>query len=166
MTTTYAIRISKEYITFAAAHFITYDGHQCEGLHGHNYRARVALDGPVDANHYVVDFSRIKKLMRELIEPLDHKVLLPLENPLVHVEATGGSVFARYKDRTYQFPRRDVALLPIPNTTAEMLARYLLGGVKKYLEQDGPRAVTSLEMEVEESFGQAGVCRELLRAAI
>lgn len=34
---------------FASAHFITFAGHRCEGLHGHHYRARVTLDGELDA---------------------------------------------------------------------------------------------------------------------
>ena len=49
---------------FCAGHFITYDGHECEPLHGHNYRAAAALEGPLDENAYVFDFTRLKRALR------------------------------------------------------------------------------------------------------
>ena len=39
------VTVEKDYLVFASAHFITFAGHRCEGLHGHNYRARVTLEG-------------------------------------------------------------------------------------------------------------------------
>jgi len=51
-------------------------------------------------------------------------------------------------------------LLPIPNTTAEMLARYLLGRVKEELRTAGGGKLEALAVEVEESFGQSGCYRE------
>lgn len=41
----FRIHVAKEYLSFSAGHFITYNGHQCEPLHGHNYRARITLEG-------------------------------------------------------------------------------------------------------------------------
>ena len=52
----FSIRVSKDYFLFCCAHFITYEGDDCERLHGHNYRVAVELDGPLDGNHYVFDF--------------------------------------------------------------------------------------------------------------
>ena len=37
----FRVSVTKDYLVFASAHFITFAGHRCEGLHGHNYRARV-----------------------------------------------------------------------------------------------------------------------------
>ena len=39
----YKVTVTKDYIVFASAHFITFAGHRCEGLHGHNYRATVTV---------------------------------------------------------------------------------------------------------------------------
>src|SRR5579864_735973 len=119
---TYRISVAKEDLVFAAAHFITFAGHRCETLHGHNYRAAVLLDGELDPESwYVVDFSAVKKIMRKLTAELDHKVLLPLENPRLQVATRDGSVQVAYENKPrYVFPERDCVLLPIPNTTVEM----------------------------------------------
>ncbi len=154
----YKIIVEKDYLVFACGHFITYSG-KCETLHGHNYRARVELEGELDENSYVWDFVSLKGLMRRLVDELDHRVLLPLENPALSLSEQGDSIQALYKDRRYVFPRSDVVLLPIHNTTAEMLARYLAGRVKEELRRAGGGKLTALVVEVEESFGQSAWCR-------
>ena len=63
----------------------------------------------------------------------------------------------------YVFPRRDCALLPIPNTTVEMLAQLLTDRLRAELEMMGARGLTAIEMEVEENFGQSAVYRLALR---
>ena len=59
----------------------------------------------------------------------------------------------------YVFPRRDCALLPIPNTTVEMLARLLTARLRGELDKSGARGIRWIEMEVEENFGQSAVYR-------
>ena len=39
----FRVSVSKDYLVFASAHFITFAGHRCEGLHGiERDRARLA----------------------------------------------------------------------------------------------------------------------------
>lgn len=159
MTDSFRIHVEKDYIGFSAGHFITYDGHQCETLHGHNYRVRIALEGPVDENSYVLNFVDIKHMMKRLCDELDHRMLLPQHNSLLTLEESEGSVSVRYRDRRYVFPRIDVRLLPIPNTTAEMLAQYLAGRAVDDLRRLGAARLKSIEVEVEESAGQSAVYR-------
>jgi 6-pyruvoyltetrahydropterin/6-carboxytetrahydropterin synthase len=158
----FRINVEKDYIGFCSGHFITYDGHECETLHGHNYRARIGLEGEIDENFYVFDFVRVKRLMRRLTDELDHRMLLPLSNPLLELERTEESVSVRYKRRRFVFPSEDVVLLPIPNTTAEMLARYLAGRALAELRGLGAASLTAIEVEVEEAPGQSAVYREEL----
>ncbi len=155
----YRVAVEKDYLVFAAGHFITYAG-QCESLHGHNYRARVELEGQLDENHYVFDFGRLKKIMRRLCDELDHKVLLPLENPGIQLTEEGEGVAVTYGRTRYLFPRQDVVLLAVPNTTAEMIARHLALRLRAELEPLAVGNLTSLEVEVEESFGQSAYYRE------
>lgn len=156
----YEVRVSKDYLVFAAGHFITYGG-QCERLHGHNYRVSAVVAGDVDENHYVFDFVELKAIMREIIKELDHKMLLPEHNPALKIGEDGDSISVRYEERRYLFPRQDVVLLPVPNTTAEMLAKYLAGQLREVLS--GRRArLTGMAVEVEESFGQSAWYRESL----
>src|ERR1043166_7006471 len=89
----YRVAVTKDYLVFASAHFITFAGHRCEGLHGHNYRASVTLEGELDDETWLVfDFVMLKQIMRRLCDEIDHKVLLPLENPRLQVVEDGGSV--------------------------------------------------------------------------
>src|SRR5260370_31793278 len=91
----FKVSVTKDNFIFAAAHFITFPGHRCERLHGHNYRTRVAVEGGLNAEaHYVLDFAELKQLVRRLTDEIDHKVLLPLENPKIQVRETGDSVTA------------------------------------------------------------------------
>jgi 6-pyruvoyltetrahydropterin/6-carboxytetrahydropterin synthase len=161
----FRVSVSKDYLVFASAHFITFAGHRCEGLHGHNYRARVTVEGALDEETwFVFDFVVLKRLMRELCDEIDHKVLLPLENPKIQVTEEGDAVMVAVEGKPrYRFPRVDCSLLPVPNTTVEMLAELLADRCRAKLESMGARGLTAIEMEVEENFGQSAVYRETLR---
>ena len=155
----YRVRIEKDYTVFCSGHFITYDGHECEPLHGHNYRAAASLEGPLDENAYVYDFTKLKRALRSVVDRLDHRMLLPTKNALIQVTQAGAEVEARYRDRRYVFPLSDVVLLPIPNTTAEMLAWWIAQELRHGLGTLSA-AATALEVEVDESAGQRAFYRE------
>ncbi len=159
---TFRVRVEKDYTVFSAGHFITYDGHRCEPLHGHNYRVAVALEGPLDENFYVFDFTRLKGHLKKIVDRLDHRMLLPIQSKRIQVEEEDDHIVAIYKDKRYVFPAPDVVLLPIPNTTAEMLAQWVSGQLKEILEPPVLTRATAIEVEVEESFGQRAVYREEL----
>ena len=160
----FKVHVTKDYTVFCAGHFITYAGDQCEPLHGHNYRAAVTVEGALDENAYVFDFTVLKKLLRGICDRLDHRMLLPRDNPRLAVSEEGPSLFVRYREKTYMFPRQDVVVLPIPNTTAEMLAQWIGGEIETALRERGATNLTMLEVEVEESFGQSALARrELFR---
>jgi 6-pyruvoyltetrahydropterin/6-carboxytetrahydropterin synthase len=157
----FKVAITKEDLVFAAAHFITFAGHRCETLHGHNYRAGIVIEGGLARDSwFVVDFAAVKKLMRGLTGELDHKVLLPRDNPKLTIAEENGSVRVAFDGQPrYVFPSRDCAILPIPNTTVEMLAQYLAGRVRAEL---GSLHLKAIEIEVEENFGQSASYRETL----
>jgi 6-pyruvoyltetrahydropterin/6-carboxytetrahydropterin synthase len=157
----FRVTVSRDDHVFASAHFITYAGHRCEGLHGHNYRAGVTVEGHLDEESWwVFDFVALKKIMRRLCDEIDHKVLLPLNNPKLQVVEDGESVKVAYEGKPrYVFPRADCALLPVPNTTVEMIAELLTNRLRAEFERLGARGLTAIEMEVEENFGQSAVYR-------
>src|SRR6266566_5046866 len=131
----FKVAITKEDLVFAAAHFITFAGHRCEKLHGHNYRASLVVEGGLeDSSWFVVDFSAVKKVMRGLTAELDHRVLLPRDNPKLTIAEENGSVRVAFDGQPrYVFPAGDCVILPIPNTTVEMLSQYLAGRVRAEL---------------------------------
>lgn len=159
MTHRFKVTVSKDYLTFSSAHFITFSGHQCESLHGHNYRVGVSVEGDVDPEcAFVVDFAILKDVVRELVKPLDHRVLLPSRSEKLAYREEGESLLVDYLGRRrFLFPRSDCALLPITNTTAEMLAEYLALNIRSRLERFANLA--AIEVEVEESVGQSAFYR-------
>ncbi len=78
--------IFKEF-TFDSAHFLPNVpvGHKCKEMHGHTYRLRVWIDGKPDpVIGWVMDFAELKKIIKPVIEKIDHTVLNNiegLENP-------------------------------------------------------------------------------------
>src|SRR3954469_24602219 len=103
----FRVSVTKDYLVFASAHFITFAGHRCEGLHGHNYRARVTLDGALDEESwFVFDFVILKRIMRRLCDAIHHKVLLPLENPKIQITTDGDAILVAYEGKPrYVFPQ-------------------------------------------------------------
>ena len=158
----FRVSVTKDYLVFASAHFITFAGHRCEGLHGHNYRVRVTIEGALnEESWFVYDFVELKRVMKRLCDEIDHVVLLPLQSDRVTVVEEGDTVRVAVDGKPrYVFPRKDCALLPIPNTTVEMLAQLLTDRLKAELDQQGAKGLTAIEMEVEENFGQTAVYRE------
>ena len=154
MPESYHIRVTKDYLVFCSGHFISYEGDKCERLHGHNYRAAVEIEGPLDENSYVFDFIALKDRTRAITDELDHRMMLPTRNPLIQVEAGPRSVHVRYRDREWLFPRDDCILLPIENTTAELLARYIAHRLLVDLEKQHNFRPEVLRVEVEENVGQ------------
>jgi len=157
----FKVSVSKDYLGFSSAHFITFSGHQCESLHGHNYRIAVTVEGDVDPEcAFVVDFGVIKRIVRPLVQAMDHKVLLPSKNTKLVLRQEDQRMMVEYLGAArFVFPVSNVALLPISNTTAEMIAEYLAHEVRLAFKEEGLRRLEALEVEVEESFGQSGYFR-------
>jgi 6-pyruvoyltetrahydropterin/6-carboxytetrahydropterin synthase len=151
------VRVTKDYLVFSAAHFITFAGNICERLHGHNYRVAAEVEGPLDENQYVVDFIALRDILREIVNELDHHVLLPTDHPTIHVVATTESVEATFEERRWVFPRGDCVLLPVANTTAELLARYIGRRLIGALTERSGISPQRTRIEVDECEGQWGV---------
>ena len=151
----FQVRVTKDYLVFCSGHFISYEGDKCERLHGHNYRAAVEIEGVLDENHYVFDFIMLKNRTKLITDELDHRMMLPTKNRVILLEESAKSVRVRYKDREWVFPRDDCVLLPIENTTAELLGRYIGGRLLSDLRATCNFVPQALRVEVEESFGQS-----------
>ncbi|MDB9884294.1 MAG: 6-carboxytetrahydropterin synthase QueD [Fidelibacterota bacterium] len=74
-------------ITFEAAHLLPNvpTDHKCRQLHGHSFKVRLTLNGPIDKSlGWVEDFSEIKEVFDPIYNQLDHHYLNEiegLENP-------------------------------------------------------------------------------------
>jgi len=81
--------------TFSAAHALRDYRGKCERVHGHNYRVRVTVEGAELArNGLLIDFVDLRRLLHEVVEPFDHRVLIEIP-PFDSVNPTAEEM-ARY----------------------------------------------------------------------
>jgi 6-pyruvoyltetrahydropterin/6-carboxytetrahydropterin synthase len=148
----YRIVLAKEDFKFSAAHFTLWNGGGAELLHGHNYQVQVELaGGELDAAGLLADIERCKQSLRALCARLDSRTLLPAASERLLCTRRGDVVEARLGGRRYTFPAADTLLLPLVNTSIELLARMLWHDLAPELR--GSR-VEVLAVSVEESAGQ------------
>ena len=107
------IRVTKEF-RFEAAHALMgYDG-PCKNVHGHSYELSVTVIGsPVPEKSsaklgMVMDFGDLKKLIKkQIIDPLDHALLLNSEIPHKELQKSGepftNIVFVPYQPTSENF---------------------------------------------------------------
>ncbi len=157
MGSVFRVSLSSDHLVFCAAHFITWREGECEPIHGHNWRVKAVVEGPLDENHYVADFIGLRDSLRSLLAELDHRVLLPTQHREIKLVCDEREVTATFRERRWVFPRAECALLPVANTTAEMVAQYLAQRWREVLGTLAPRVVR-LELHVEECDGQTGIC--------
>lgn len=158
-TPEYRVRVTKDHLVFSAGHFITFNGDICERLHGHNWRVEVEVGGPLDDNSYVFDFIALRDATQELVNQLDHRMLLPTQHDRIEVVLGEKEVEARFAARRWVFPRDDCVLLPVANTTAELIAHWMAEQLVETVRAHGRNHVQWLAVAIEENFGQWATCR-------
>lgn len=151
----YLVRVTKDHLVFCSGHFISYEGDKCERLHGHNYRATVEVEGQLDENFYLFDFIALKRHTKVITDELDHRMLLATRNAFIKVDESPERVRVTYRGREWVFPRDDCMLLPVENTTAELLARYIGQRLLAALKADHGFTPEVMRIEVEENVGQS-----------
>jgi 6-pyruvoyltetrahydropterin/6-carboxytetrahydropterin synthase len=155
MSEAYCVRVAGAWIGFSAAHFITFGPGECEQLHGHNYRVAAEVAGPLDEHACVVDFVALETALRGILDAFDHRVLLPTAHPQIRVKALGEEVEARFAQRRWVFPRGDCVLLPVTNTTAELMARYIGRRLLESLAGIGCPRPQQVRIELSEGRGRS-----------
>jgi 6-pyruvoyl-tetrahydropterin synthase len=143
-------------LSFSAAHFITLEGYY-EPLHGHNYSISAELTGTnLTSDSYVLDFSVVKKLLREFIDTVNHHFLLPLHNPHMSITEQEGEWEIRLTDGArFILPTASVSPLPVDNITAERLAEYFGKKLSAELAARNITNITSLTIGVAETEMQS-----------
>ncbi|MFW9970211.1 MAG: 6-pyruvoyl tetrahydropterin synthase family protein [Candidatus Odinarchaeota archaeon] len=117
-------------IKFSASHFLK-TPLQCTRLHGHNYHVSVEISDNLDKDHFVVDFTDLKKNLRAIVKPMDHYVLIPRHSEDLKVREEKDSIEILTSKKRYVLPREDVFFLPLPATTSELLAKYIHDKLKE-----------------------------------
>lgn len=151
-----SLDLYKQNFKFSAAHFLIFDQKRAEGLHGHNYKVRVQVEASVDFDleeqGFFIDFNILKKIIRKKLRNWNEKVLLPERRKDMIFTEKGSSVEVRFRERFYVFPKKEVELLPINNTSVEQMSRLLAEDFFKKFQKYG---VKKIQISVEETEGQA-----------
>ena len=141
----------KSNIRFSSAHIIP-EYEKCGRLHGHTYAVHVNVKGEMDEKGIIIDFSLLKGTLREIVNNLDHKILVPRESKVLRIEKKNDNVKISLLDKQYLFPIDDCVFLPLNSTSAENLANYILNELIKKLTL--PKQIESIEIGVDEGYGQ------------
>jgi 6-pyruvoyltetrahydropterin/6-carboxytetrahydropterin synthase len=165
MNERYRVEVEKDSLVFSAGHFITFAGGVCERIHGHNWRVRVEVEGSLDENQYVFDFLALRDQTKAIVDRLDHRMLLPTRSALIRVALEGRQAVARFQDRLWSFPADECVLLPVENTTAELIARWIAGELAAAWKEAHTPPPDRLRVGVEENFGQWATCEIAPREA-
>jgi 6-pyruvoyltetrahydropterin/6-carboxytetrahydropterin synthase len=158
----FQVSMRKAVHVFCAGHFITLTDDLCEAVHGHNWTVGADVEGPPDRHGMVVDFIKLRDLLSAITARLDHHMLLPTKNRFLAVEHSAAAgraaeVTVRFKDRRWVFPADECALLPVENTTAEWIARWIGHELLAAMAAAGSPVTGSLRIEVDECLGQSAV---------
>ena len=159
----YTVRLRKAVHVFCAGHFITLTDDLCEAVHGHNWTVGVDVEGQPGPHGMVVDFIALRDCLNEIVARLDHRMLLPTENRGLAVATAPGpggrpETTVTFRDRRWIFPADECVLLPVANTTAEWIARWIGGELRSLLRARGLATPAVLRVEVDECLGQSAVC--------
>jgi 6-pyruvoyltetrahydropterin/6-carboxytetrahydropterin synthase len=120
----YKVSLDEPEIMFSASHFLKAP-EKCSRLHGHNYYISVIVSGNLNENNFVIDFYDLKESLKQVVEPLDHHILIPENSDFFKIERSDDSILIKIENKEYKFPTSDVCLLPLRATTSELIAKYL-----------------------------------------
>lgn len=108
--------------TFSAAHRI--EGHpKCGRLHGHNYEVDVFIGSDTLRDGMVLDFAELDRIVKPIIDSLDHRYICSDFDTSDHIR--------------WACDESEYIQLPIKQTTAEQLAKWLYLAITKALTDNG-----------------------------
>lgn len=140
-------------LRFSAAHMIP-EHESCGVIHGHSYIVDVVVEGERSGEFgFVVDFKKVKGIVRNLCNELDHRVLIPLKNPKIHFKNINGPVEFSIGKKEYVLPLEDCRLLDLKSTSAEDLAEYFAHELFHDLKKINSE-ISQVQICVNEGIGQ------------
>lgn len=113
----------------------------CErrGMVGESWLVDIEMSGELNEMSMLLDFGRVKKLIKSIIdEEVDHKLLVPTECPLIHIETLDGDestvdLLRPEHSIHLRCPTQGFAFIEAPQVDKESVTRYLLAVLAKRL---------------------------------
>jgi 6-pyruvoyltetrahydropterin/6-carboxytetrahydropterin synthase len=118
------------------------------------------MEGDLDRAGAVLDFISFKPLVKRICDSLDHRTLIQTASPAITVRERSQEIEVRHGKQKIILPREDVILLPLANTSTELLAEHVANQIRRQVRRKFPGAnIRCLEVGVEEARGQRGFYR-------
>jgi len=112
------MKVGVKGVTFDASHYTLESEGKCESLHGHTFELEVEVEGELnERTGMVMDFSELKRRVREVALEFDHKFIIPAS----HAEQT----------KLQGFFRADLKTINYPHATTEYIALSILEKLKE-----------------------------------
>jgi len=115
------MRIGVKGLNFDAAHYTKSIKGVCENLHGHTFTLEVEVEGEPDAYGMVMDFTLLKKIVREVLEEWDHSIIIP-EKDYEKTRFEGG-FNVKVKKLSYPYATTEYIALSIAKEISDKLGR-------------------------------------------
>lgn len=132
-------RIAKDF-RWEMAHRLPFHEGLCKNLHGHSYRARIEIIGTNNAQGMVLDYYDMKRIIKPVIERLDHSFLCD----------TSDSVMVEF----FRANPMKVNYINMPST-AENIAVYIMHEIAPLLaEFDNLHGVRVRVHETENTYAE------------
>ena len=113
----------------------------CErrGMVGESWLVDIEMSGELNEMSMLLDFGRVKKLIKSIIdEEVDHKLLVPTDCGLVHIQPLDDGectvdLLRPQRSIHLRCPSQAFAFIPAPQVDKESVTRYLLAVLAKRL---------------------------------
>ena len=145
------MRIQVSGINISCAHFIEVGG-SFETLHGHNLSISAVAEGGGE-DGIVMDFRELENLLSQVVSNLDHRLLVPRDNPSIETSEREGYTEIRAAGKRYLVPTCDIVLLPLANSTTEEIGGWIYSEISGML----PENVTLRSITVQEMEGKSAI---------
>jgi 6-pyruvoyl-tetrahydropterin synthase len=123
--------------------------HPARGLLGESWIVDVELEGGLDDQGMVLDFGRVKPLVKALIdEHVDHRLIVPARAPALTLEDEGDEIRLRHRydgrELYHRSPRQAVCLLDVEAVTPAAVEDH----VRKLCAAVMPRNVSGVRISL------------------
>lgn len=108
------MQVTKQYRTETAHRLLNHKG-LCRFIHGHSYLWEITVTDLLNKDGMVIDFKDLKKVIKTVLEPFDHALVLSSRDPFLNDMAKRSDSYNTILDRTINFNG---------SPTAENFAKY------------------------------------------
>lgn len=148
---TKSLCLESDHFNFDYSHFLPWHKGACADFHGHSSKISVIASGLTDKKGMILDFSKLKKVIRGVIKEVDHKVFVP-SYCLKSISKGVAKIrfISKHRYHKLDIPATEVFKLD-SDSTIENITEFLCGRILHKM----PWNVLSVTVKVSEGVGKS-----------